>query len=184
MLVVYIVTFAISAFAATTNTCNQTTGKDTSGKDCYIMLEPNAFPGISTSQGNDLNAFLGQVFYFGLAVAAALALIMMIWGGIEYMTTDAWQGKDDARKRITDALVGLGLAMISYIILYTINPCLVQFKASTATGGCKANNTFLNVPSTGNNSANSNIINQSQTNQNSSGSTVPAAAIANPKVSQ
>jgi hypothetical protein len=109
----------------------------------YIPLEKNAFPGITVPTGqSSLTTFLSQVFSFGIAIAVALAVIMVIWGGIEYMTTDAWEKKEDGQKRINSALLGLGLALISWILLYTINPCLVQF---TSTAGQKCSNALLNT---------------------------------------
>lgn len=107
----------------------------------YFALEPNAFPGVSQASTGNLTSFLSAVFSFGIAAAIALALIMIIWGGMIKMTTDSWQGKDDAKSKITNAIYGLGLALISWLLLYTINPCLVQFTATS--DGCKASNTLL-----------------------------------------
>lgn len=59
---------------------------------------------------------------------------MIIWGGVLYMTTDSWMGKDEGKTKILSALEGLGIALISWLILYTINPALVDF----------SNNTLLN----------------------------------------
>src|SRR6187549_1130110 len=73
----------------------------------YAPLEPNAFPGVTTT-GN-LGSFLSNIFSFGIAAAVALALIMIIWGGIIKMTTDSWQGKSDANSKIQNAAYGLGL---------------------------------------------------------------------------
>jgi hypothetical protein len=113
----------------------------------YIPLE--SIPGTNFSSTNpvtfeNLSMFFGQVFNYGLAVTAVLALIMVIAGGIQYMTTDSWMGKEDGRKRIEEALIGLGIALISWLILYTINPCLVYY---TATNGCNSANTLI-TPST------------------------------------
>ncbi len=110
--------------------------------DPYKLLEPNAFPGISSTAS--LSDFLAQIFNFGIAIAVVLALIMIIWGGIEYMTADSWFKKNGGKAKVTDALLGLGLALISYLILYTINPCLVNFKAGN---GCETSNSFLYAPS-------------------------------------
>lgn len=129
-IILIFISSAISVFAATT--------ADTT----YIPLEKNAFSGMTSAASGDLIPFLSDVFNFGIAVAVALALIMIIWGGIEYMTSDAWQNKDNGKKRIQDALWGLGLALVSYLILFTINPCLVVF---TNKDGCTAN-TFLTQP--------------------------------------
>lgn len=103
----------------------------------YVPLEPGAF-GQDTlgsdfvdSEGristSDLSSFLAAVFSFGIAIAAALAVVMIAFGGIQYMTTDAWTKKEEGKERINNALLGLALALISYLILYTINPSLVDF---------------------------------------------------------
>ena len=106
----------------------------------YTRLEPNAFPSVTSPSESNLADFLGQIFNFGIAVAVVLALIMIILGGIMYMTTDSWEGKEEGKTKIKDALWGLGLALVSYLILFTINPCLVVF---TNKDGCSTTNTFL-----------------------------------------
>jgi len=121
----------------------------------YIKLEPDAFPGITAS--SDLTVFLSQVFNFGIAATVALSLVMIIWGGIIYMTTDSWNGKEDGKAKITNALYGLGLALISWLLLYTINPCLVDFSGKA---GCEKANTLLNVTKQ---SSNTNTSSQTQT---------------------
>ena len=120
------------------------------------------------------HTLLGYVFNFGLAIAVVLALVMIIWGGIEYMTTDSWEGKNDGKTRIQNALYGLGLALASYLILYTINPCLVQFVPTP--GGCTSTNTFLNppAPSTTNTS---NATQQTSNTGSIGGATVDASSI-------
>ena len=139
----FIIFFATNAFAACISEKDgngNITVKGTNGEVCYTPLQ-DAFTSFSTAQSsNDLAGFLEQVFNFGIAAAVVLALVMIIWGGIEYMTTDAWFNKQDAIKKIQDALIGLGLALVSYLILYTINPCLVIFKPADK---CGVQNTFL-----------------------------------------
>jgi hypothetical protein len=93
----------------------------------YTLLEPSAF-GSSITTTSSLGAFLGQAFSFGLALAAALAVIMIVWGGVQIMTTDSWSGKSEGKQRIQDAIWGLLLALVSYLILYTINPDILIFK--------------------------------------------------------
>jgi len=107
----------------------------------YVPLAPSV-PGIvqAGKSGTNLSAFLNTVFQLGISIAVALSLIMVIWGGIEYMTTDSWSGKDDGKTKIRNAFYGLGLALISWLLLYTINPCLVEF---TKTKNCESANTFL-----------------------------------------
>ena len=105
----------------------------------YKQLEPNAFgkEGVDTT---NLTGLIGAAFKIGLGIAVVLTIVMIIFGGIQYMTTESFSGKGDARKRITDALIGLGLALVSYLLLYIINPCLVDF---TAEKGCEEKNKLL-----------------------------------------
>lgn len=113
----------------------------------YAPLERDAFAdfGSPTPTNNSLVDLLTSVFNFGIAAAVALALIMIIRGGIIKMTTDSWQGQDEAKSIIENAIYGLGLALISYLVLYTINPCLVMF---TDKGAC--NNKLLFLPKSNN----------------------------------
>jgi hypothetical protein len=111
----------------------------------YTPLEPGAFTSIMGGSNKEIQlssigTFLGQLFNYLIAIAGVLALVMIIWGGIEYMTTESFMGKGNAKKRIWDALLGLGIALVSWLILYTINPCLVQFNGG---GDCKNSNTFI-----------------------------------------
>lgn len=95
----------------------------------YERLVPEAFTGFEPTAGaNQLGQFLSQAFQFGLAIAAALAVIMIVYGGVEIMLSESMGGKSDGKKKIQDALTGLGLALVSWLILYTINPAILNFK--------------------------------------------------------
>ena len=72
------------------------------------------------------------MFKFLIAIAGVLAVIMIVIGGVEYMSTDAVYGKSEGKNKITRALGGLLLALISWLILNTINPDTL--------------NTALNIP--------------------------------------
>jgi hypothetical protein len=94
----------------------------------YTALEPGAFTGFEASGETKLAQFLSQAFQFGLAIAAALAVIMIVWGGVEIMLSESVFKKDDGKKKIKDAIYGLLLALVSWLILYTINPDILIFK--------------------------------------------------------
>ena len=97
-------------FAATAADCN--------GKICGLEFLPN------TANG-DLGGLLTAIYYFLLGLVGISALIMFVWGGIEYMLAgDKDPGK--AKERMKNAVYGLVLALTSYLILYTINPDLVS----------------------------------------------------------
>lgn len=102
--------------------------KQEGGKLVYCPLEPDAFKGFGEQSSGDLGKFLNQAFQFGLAIAAALAVVMIVWGGVEIMLSESVFTKSEGKKRIQDAIWGLLLALVSWLILWTINPDLLIFK--------------------------------------------------------
>ena len=86
-----------------------------------------------------IERYLTWAFRFTLALAGFLAVMMIVIGGVEYIISGANEGmRSEAHKRISNAIYGLILALVSYLVLYTINPNLVDFK----------NNSFLNGETT------------------------------------
>jgi hypothetical protein len=77
--------------------------------------------------GNEpLDKLLNQLFYIGLIAAVILAIVMIIRGGLEYMTIDAITSKENGKNRVKAALGGLLLAFSAILILNTINPGLTK----------------------------------------------------------
>ena len=100
----------------------------------YQPLEEDAFSGFTPTTGTDqLGGFLSQAFQFGLAIAAALAVIMIVWGGVEIMLSESVFKKEDGKKKIQDAIWGLLLALVSWLILYTINPNILDWSKTFTT---------------------------------------------------
>ena len=56
-----------------------------------------------------------------------MAVIMIVIGGIEYLSTDSMFGKEGGKEKIKNAVWGLILAIGAYAILNTISPRLVNF---------------------------------------------------------
>jgi len=94
----------------------------------YQPLEGKAFEGFAPTGATQLSVFLNQAFQFGLALAAALSVVMIVWGGVEIMLSESVFSKDDGKKKIKDAIYGLLLALVSWLILYIINPDILIFK--------------------------------------------------------
>ncbi len=100
----------------------------------YTLLEPlpcipeagtNCAPGETIKEIN-IVGFVGYVFKFSIALAAFLAVLMIMWGGFEYVMSETPFGKSDGKERITNAIVGLLGILSSYLILATIDPRLVE----------------------------------------------------------
>src|SRR5947208_2260654 len=70
----------------------------------------------------DLSKYLPGIFNLSIGLAAVLAFVMITFGGIMYMTSDAISGKSQGRKYVTDAIYGLLLVIGAWVILYTIDP--------------------------------------------------------------
>ncbi len=91
----------------------------------YVPLAP--ISGTTNPAGTtNLGTYLTAMFKIGVAAAGVLAFLMIVWGGFTYLSTDAITGKEEGKDYIKRAIGGLILAMVSYIILYTINPSLVE----------------------------------------------------------
>ncbi|MBU6430849.1 MAG: hypothetical protein KGJ58_01015 [Patescibacteria group bacterium] len=87
-----------------------------------------SLPGTTNSNGNvTIDTYIPGIFNLAIGIAGVLAVLMIIIGGVEYMTTDAIGGKEEGKERISNALKGLLLVLVSWILLYTINPKLTVF---------------------------------------------------------
>jgi hypothetical protein len=92
----------------------------------YTLLEPIpqlVKPG-STDKTNSA-VFLVGLFKLAIALAGALAVIMIIYGGFVRLSSDAISGQNKAHEIISNAIWGLLFAISAWLILYTINPQLV-----------------------------------------------------------
>lgn len=128
---IFLITFWISLISPVLTFAEECKGgiDPVTKKFTYCALEPGAFKGFDATPGSaGLGAFLSQAFQFGLAIAAALAVVMIVWGGVEIMLSEAVTKKEDGKKKIWDAIWGLGLALVSWLILYIINPDILNFK--------------------------------------------------------
>ncbi len=93
----------------------------------YTLQSPPE--GITTVGGdNPFGDYLAGAIPFILRLAAVLAVVKIVIGGFEYAVSEAITSKQEAREDITQAVLGLLLALLSYLVLNTINPDLVQLK--------------------------------------------------------
>ncbi|MBX4198835.1 pilin [Candidatus Parcubacteria bacterium] len=76
----------------------------------------------------DVSTYIPAMIKLIIAIAGGLAVIRIIIGGIQYMSTDAFSGKSSAKETIQNALIGLLLAISAYTILNTVNPGLVNIQ--------------------------------------------------------
>lgn len=88
--------------------------------------------GFFVGKVSDLAEYLETLYNFVIGTAGLIAATMMIVGGFQYLTSGGDSSRVTAAKsRITNALIGLVLALSAFLLLNTINPALVNFKTPT-----------------------------------------------------
>ena len=73
-----------------------------------------------------LATFFNNLYKYLIGLAAALAVIMIIWGGLEYSTQDSISKKSDGKQRIYDAIFGLVLVLSPVLVFSIINPSILN----------------------------------------------------------
>lgn len=79
--------------------------------------------------GMPLKELVSTIFNFLLMIAGLAAFIMIVWGGVNYLTSVGDPSRmGDAQDQIFKAILGLIVMFASWMILNTINPQLVELK--------------------------------------------------------
>ncbi len=114
---------------ATSNTAKTTTAREITllapitgtWKTCYVDTKTK-----ETVCKTDFITYLKGLFKVVITFSSILAVIMITIGGFEYMLSATELGKTNGMDRIKNSLIGLGIALASFLILYTINPELTR----------------------------------------------------------
>ena len=111
-------------------------GKKWTSNQGYQLLAPLPCPGggtacyydkmetFDTTQG--LGAYLNPMIKIFIGLCAVLSVVMIVIGGMEYMTSELISSKQAGKERITHAILGLIIALGAYALLNTINPKLLE----------------------------------------------------------
>ena len=79
-------------------------------------------PSVATPAG-----YIARLYQFGLMIAGLAAFGAIVFGSVKYiLSAGSITNQQDAKDQITQAILGLILLLGSFIILYTINPNLVN----------------------------------------------------------
>ena len=92
----------------------------------YTALEP--IPGLPNVYGpqQGFGGLVSGSFKLLIGAGAVVAVVMIVLGALTYMFSDIAGNKTKALSRIRGAMWAIVLLMSSYLILYTINPDLVN----------------------------------------------------------
>lgn len=95
----------------------------TATSTCHILEVPLG----TFTQACGPAVYLTKIYTISVGVAVALAVVMIVYAGIIYITSGDNAGKQkEAKSQITQAIFGLALLLASYLILRTVNPDLTN----------------------------------------------------------
>lgn len=92
--------------------------------DCH--QDPNNPKEQICTPGLGFAGYLNIMINLIIGICAVLAMIMIVMGGIQYMTSELVSSKQAAKESITNAILGLLLALGAFALLNTINPNLLD----------------------------------------------------------
>jgi hypothetical protein len=118
----------------TATQCTKQSGKFSPLTSCKLTFTPNVpiprlFEGSQPVDETLLGRYISNFYVFFAGVAGILATVMMMWGGFHYITAAGNpQRMNEGKDIIGNAVIGLVLVLISYLLLNAINPRLIQLR--------------------------------------------------------
>ena len=71
---------------------------------------------------DNLGLFISRALTYALAIAGILVFIYLVWGGIQWITSGGDKSKtEEARSRITAALVGLAIVATAWAVIQLVS---------------------------------------------------------------
>lgn len=83
-------------------------------------------PGVSDN-AQDTQSYISALYVLAIAIAVLIAVIKIIWAGVQYMFSEIVTSKENAKREIRSAFLGLIIILGAVILLETINPNLTRF---------------------------------------------------------
>ena len=119
LIVLFFVFAPIFALAQPSTVTNPTSG-GSSGSSTYEPITPGYQSFFN--KGTDFAGMLTRIFEVSIMLTIILSIIMIIWGGVEYMGSESVYSKGAGKERIYAALSGLLIALISILLISTLVP--------------------------------------------------------------
>jgi hypothetical protein len=83
----------------------------------------------SLKAGTAIGYYIQSIYKYAIGIVGILAAVVLMFGGIVWLTAGGNQTRiGEAKAWIGASLTGLVIALTSYMILWTVNPALVQFR--------------------------------------------------------
>lgn len=96
----------------------------------FVPLAP--IPGLtdptntSVVNSTSLANFFNNLYIYLIGLAAVIAIIEIIWGGLEISTQDSVSKHSDGKERIREAIIGLILVLAPVLVFSVINPSILN----------------------------------------------------------
>jgi len=82
-----------------------------------------------------IGQYIMSIYNYAISIVGIIAAVVIMIGGVMWITAGGNQSRiTEAKAWISSSIIGLVLALSSFMILKTINPDLVKIKAITPTG--------------------------------------------------
>ncbi len=109
---------------------------------CYVPLSPpGSIPGLDEIK-NDSDSFQGYIMFaytILISVGIVLAIILTVYHGFQYSISDIFTKKINAKEALTNIAIGLGLILGAYLILFTINPSIINISFNASLNQAQTN---------------------------------------------
>lgn len=95
----------------------------------YNLLEPSVVQRdyVGTGENNvTLSEYITGIYTTFFAITIAAAVVTLVYYGLTYMISDISKTKANASARLKGVIIGIVIAMLSYLILDVINPDLAS----------------------------------------------------------
>ena len=134
--IIFVLSFSIFGYTKSSHACAPIDPNNPNGT--YCLLAP--IPGLTSSTDGSIDVtngfgdYANRIIRIFIGLLGVFAVMMIVFGGIQYMISSSGGEKNAGKDRMTNAVFGLILALSSYMILNTINPNLVKLNISVPSG--------------------------------------------------
>ena len=92
-----------------------------------VSVEPlTGLPGFEEAVEGGTEPLLNQLYRYLIGIAAILAVLVLMYGGFKYMTSEAVDKKSQGRDDMWRAILGLILVLSPFLVFSVINPSILN----------------------------------------------------------
>jgi hypothetical protein len=101
-------------------------------KNFELQIKIPGLTDINPREGTSaIGEYIKAVYNYAIGIVGILSALVIMLGGVIWLTAGGNTNRiENAKSWITAALTGLVIALSSYLILYTINPDLINFQTT------------------------------------------------------